>query len=244
MTSPPRSIRPVTLVYAHRGARREAPENTVPAFARAVALGADGVELDVHRTRDGELVVRHDATGSIGVWAERTLAEIRAAHPEIAVLDEALDACRGVIVNVEIKNSPRDPDWDPSDRAAELVVERLAGRGGTDRVLISSFNLATIDRVRSLAPHLDTALLTFAGDPLADLLTAESHGHGTLHPYVGQLAGPILGALVARAHERGMAVNAWTVDDPDDIARLAAGGIDGICTDVPDVALSVLGRRG
>jgi glycerophosphoryl diester phosphodiesterase len=233
----------VTLVFAHRGARREAPENTVPAFARALELGADGVELDVHRTRDGELVVRHDAEGPVGVWAERSLAEIRASDPQIPVLAEVLDVCRGAIVNIEIKNSPRDPDWDPSDRAAELVVDCLDRRGGADRILISSFNLATIDRVRSRAPHLATALLTFVGDPLADLLTAESHGHGTLHPYVGQLAGPTAGALVMRAHERDMVVNVWTVNDPDDIARLAAAGIDGVCTDVPDVALSVLGRR-
>jgi glycerophosphoryl diester phosphodiesterase len=234
----------VTLVYAHRGARREAPENTVPAFRRALELGADGVELDVRRTRDGELVVRHDADGPLGVWAEHTLAEIRAADPAIPVLAEALDACRGAIVNVEIKNSPRDADWDPSDQAADLLVGCLAGRDGDDRVLVSSFDLPTIDRVRSLAPHLPTALLTQRGDPLEGLLIAESHGHPVFHPSVRQLGGRKAGALVVRAHERAVAVNAWTGNDPGEIARLAAAGIDGICTDVPDVALSVLGRRG
>jgi glycerophosphoryl diester phosphodiesterase len=233
----------MTLVLAHRGARREAPENTIPAFARALELGADGVELDVRRTRDGQLVVRHDAEDPRGAWVERTAAEIRGADPSVPILSEALDACRGAIVNIEIKNSPRDPDWDPADRAAELVVACLADRAGADRVLVSAFNLATVDRVRSLAPHVATALLTFAGDPLADLLTAEAHGHRALHPYLGQLAGATAGALAARARDRGMAVNVWTVNDPDDIARLGAAGVDGICTDVPDVALSVLGRR-
>ena len=73
----------MTLVLAHRGANRYAPENTLAAFARAVELGADGVELDVHRTADGALVVRHDAGTPAGVLAELTLAEIRAGLPEV-----------------------------------------------------------------------------------------------------------------------------------------------------------------
>ena len=120
----------MTLVLAHRGARRQAPENTIPAFARAMELGADGVELDVHRTLDGALVVRHDADGPPGVWAELTLDAIRAAEPEVPVLAEVLDVCAGKLVNIEIKNSPRDLDWDPTARVADLVVECLASRGG------------------------------------------------------------------------------------------------------------------
>jgi glycerophosphoryl diester phosphodiesterase len=232
----------MTLVLAHRGARRQAPENTIPAFARAMELGADGVELDVHRTRDDALVVRHDADGPPGVWAELTLAAIRAAEPEVPVLAEVLDVCAGKLVNIEIKNSPRDLDWDPEARAADLVVECLVARGSTDTVLVSSFNLATVDRVRMLAADVPTALLTFAGDPLDALVTAETHGHTALHPFVGQLAGGIAGALVQRAHERGIQVNVWTVNEPDDIVRLGAAGVDGVCTDVPDVALSALGR--
>ena len=118
----------MTLVLAHRGARRQAPENTIPAFARAMELGADGVELDVHRTRDGALVVRHDADGPSGVWAELTFDAIRAADPDVPVLAEVLDVCAGKLVNIEIKNSPRDLDWDPAARAADLVVECLADR--------------------------------------------------------------------------------------------------------------------
>jgi glycerophosphoryl diester phosphodiesterase len=231
------------LVYAHRGARRQAPENTLEAFARAIELGADGVELDVHRTLDGALVVRHDAVGPGGLWADLTLGEARAADPEVPELAEALEVCAGSVVNVEIKNSPWDADWDPEERAAELVVARLAERGDRDRVLVSSFNLATVDRVRGLAPTVPTALLTSQGDPLHDLVVAESHGHAALHPSIAQLAGAMAGAVTTRAHECGLQVNVWTVDDPADIARLAAVGVDGICTDVPDVALRVLGRR-
>ena len=179
----------MTLVLAHRGANRFAPDNTLPAFARAVELGADGVELDIHRTSDGALVVRHDAASPVGVLAEMTLAEIRSGLPEVPTLGETLDVCAGVLVNVEIKNAPRDGDWDPSDQAAELLVELLAAREGRDRVLVSSFNLASIDRVRSIAPHVPTALLTWAKDPLEALLIAESHGHGALHPDLLSVAG-------------------------------------------------------
>lgn len=235
-----RSIPNMTLVLAHRGAREQAPENTISAFARAMELGADGVELDVHRTADGALVVRHDADGPPGVWAELTLEAIRAAMPEVPVLAEVLDVCAGYLVNIEIKNLPHEPDWDPADRAAELVVECLASRDGRDVVLVSSFNLATVDRVRTLAPQVPTAFLTYVGDPLEALVTAETHGHAALHPYVGQLEGATAGALMQRARERGVQVNVWTVNDPDEIARLGTIGVDGICTDVPDVALGVL----
>ncbi|MEX1009634.1 MAG: glycerophosphodiester phosphodiesterase family protein [Acidimicrobiia bacterium] len=233
----------MALVLAHRGANRFAPGNTLPAFARAVELGADGVELDIHRTADGALVVRHDAATPVGMLAEMTVPEIRAALPEVPTLEEALDVCAGLLVNVEIKNVRSEGDWDPTDRAADLLVELLARRDGRDRVLVSSFNLTSVDRVRSLAPHLPTALLTWGTDPLEALLIAESHGHGALHPDYRSIAGVLAGAVATRAHEQGLEVNVWTVNDPDELARLAAAGIDALITDVPDVALQALGRR-
>jgi glycerophosphoryl diester phosphodiesterase len=232
----------VALVLAHRGASRFAAENTLRAFARAVELGADGVELDIHRSADGVLMVRHDAATPVGVLAELRLAEVRAALPDVPTLDEALDVCAGLLVNVEIKNAPGEGDWDPSERAAELLVELLARRDGRDRVLVSSFNLPSVDRVRSLAPHVPTALLTFGTDPLEGLLIAESHGHAALHPDRRSVAGAAAGAVATRAHERRLEVNVWTVNDPDELERLAAAGIDALITDVPDVALAALGR--
>ncbi len=209
----------MTLVLAHRGANRFAPDNTLPAFERAVELGADGVELDIHRTADGALLVRHDAATPVGTLAEMTLAEARAALPEVPTLEEALDVCVGLLVNVEIKNMPGEGDWDPGDRAAELLVELLDRRAGRDRVLVSSFNLPSVDRVRSLAPHVPTALLTFGTDPLEALLIAESHGHGALHPDRRSVAGALAGTVATRAHERALRVNVWTVNDPAELAR-------------------------
>ncbi|MEX2267344.1 MAG: glycerophosphodiester phosphodiesterase [Acidimicrobiia bacterium] len=232
------------LVLAHRGARREAPENTLEAFALALAQGADGVELDIHRTVDGGLVVHHDADAAgLGVLATRTLVDIRAARPEIPTLDEALDACAGALVNIEIKNLPGDGDYDPEDTAAALVVACLDDRDGHDDVLVSSFNLATIDRVRALNPSVPTGFLTMPGfDPVDALDVCAAHGHRALHPFVGMLAGPMAQATVARAREKGVQVNVWTVNDDDEIRRLAATGVDLIMTDVPDAALRALGR--
>ena len=232
----------VALVLAHRGANRYAPDNTLAAFRRAVELGADGVELDVHRTADDVLVVRHDAGTPAGVLSELTSSEVCSALPDVPRLDEVLDVCAGRLVNVEIKNVPGEGDWDPTNRAASLLVELFEARDGRDGVLVSSFDLASVDRVRSLSPAVRTALLTWGTDPLEGLAIAESHGHVALHPDVRSVAGHSPGAIVARAHERGLQVNVWTVNDPGELASLAAAGVDALITDVPDVALRALGR--
>jgi glycerophosphoryl diester phosphodiesterase len=229
-------------VLAHRGANRQAPENTVEAFARALALGADGVELDVHRTADGGLVVHHDASApGLGVLAERSQADIRAEQPGIPTLDEALDACAGGLVNIEIKNLPGDDDFDAAEHAAALVVETVRRRDGRDNVLVSSFNLDTIDRVHALDADVPTGFLTYRTfDPLDALAVAHDRGHVALHPFFQSLAGELAKTVVERAHELGMHVNVWTVDDEQDMRRLADAGVDALVTDVPDVAVSVL----
>ena len=230
------------LVLAHRGARTVAPENTIEAFSVALAQGADGVELDVHRTADGALVVHHDAAApGLGVLADLASDTIRSTRPEIPTLGEVLDVCRGSLVNIELKNLPGDADYDESHEVARLVVELLETRGGDDEVLVSSFNLASIDRIRELAPTVATGLLSMFGvDPFDALDVCVAHGHGAFHPFVGILPSGAATAVAARAHELGLRVNVWTVNDGLEIARLAAAGIDAIVTDVPDVARQVL----
>ncbi len=222
-----------------------APENTVEAFVAAGALGADGVELDVHRTADGALVVHHDADArGVGVLAERTEAEIGAARPEIPTLEEALDACTGMLVNIEVKNLPGDADYDRGEGVAGAVVELVARRRPGDDVLVSSFNLASIDRVRELDASIPTAFLTLVGmDPVDGVDIAHAHGHGAVHPDVRALVGEAAAATIARAHDLGMAVNVWTVNGEDEMRRLAAVGVDAIITDVPDVARRVFDSR-
>ncbi len=231
------------LVLAHRGARREAPENTLEAFAVARLRGADGVELDVHQTTDGALVVHHDADATgFGVLAEHSLAEVRAALPSVPVLGEVLDACVGMVVNVEIKNSPGDADHDPTCMAADLAVDLLGVRGGVDTVIISSFDLATIDRVRARSDALPTGFLSFGLDPFDVLELARSHGHSSVHPDAWTL-GPVAAEVVTRARGFGIDVNTWTVNDPEVVRELASAGIHAVITDAPEVALRALGRE-
>jgi len=238
-----RSIRAVTLVLAHRGASRVAPENTVPAFTRALELGADGVELDVQRTADDGLVVRHDAVTEAGPIAELTAAEVHEAVPGLPTLAEALDACSGSLVNIEIKNLPHLPGFDPDDRVVELVVGLLRSRGGADRVLVSSFRLESLDRVRAIAPEVDTGLLAFAGDPLLLLGWVADRGHRAFHPSLAMLAGTNLDHVVRDAHDHRLAVNAWTVNEAADFVRLRDAGVDGVITDDPGAAREQYGER-
>lgn len=221
----------VTLVIAHRGASAQAPENTVAAFELAVRLGAEGIELDVRRTADDELVIHHDAHLPDGRSVRATPAADLPEHvPNLAT---ALDACAGAFVNIEIKNDPREPDHDPSDWVATRVVDVLERRGLGPRWLISSFRLETVDACRHLAPGVRTAWLTLGLD--TDIIaTTLAHGHAIVHPWVARLAQADLRA----AHAAGLAVNTWTCDDPARITELLAWGIDGICTNVPDVALA------
>lgn len=225
------------LVYGHRGASVAATENTLEAFRIAADQGADGVELDVRRSGDGALVLHHDAGLGDGRIISVTAAADLPRH--IPTLDAALDVCAGMIVNIEIKNIPGEPDFDETCALADEVVALLRARGGRDRVVISSFHLGTIDRVRELDPEVSTGFLCML-DPLpADGVgPAAKRGHDAIHPH--HLL--VDGALVDAAHDAGLTVNVWTVDDPDELAHLAALGVDAVVTNVPDVALEVLRR--
>ena len=219
-------------VVAHRGASRAERENTLRAFQRARDLGADGVELDVRRTADDVLVVHHDPRlGDGRVIIETPSAEL----PEhIPTLSDALDACAGMWVNLEIKNDETEPDFDPSEWVAEQTMALLTERGESERWLMSSFRIETIDRCRQLAPDVRTAWLTsVVPDDVVEILIAK--GHIALHPWVRLLTKDV----IDRCHAAGLAVNTWTCDDPERMRELIEWGIDGICTNVPDVASAV-----
>jgi glycerophosphoryl diester phosphodiesterase len=234
----------VTLVIGHKGAAGLAPENSVAAFRAAREVGADGVELDVRRLADGALAVHHDPALDDG----RTLLDLVAGElPDgIATLPAALDACEGLaLVNVEIKNWPLDSDFDESLGIVNRVVEALAAYPveERERYVVSCFHLPTVDRARELAPDLVTAWLVAVVGPddgAQVIAQAVDHGHRALHPHHA-LVTP---TLVERAHDEELAVNAWTCNEPDRIRWLAdEAGVDGIVTDVPDLALAALGRR-
>ena len=227
-------------VIAHRGASVAAPENTVEAFRLARELGAERVELDARRTADGYIVVHHDALLPDG---RAILGLARAALPGyICDLAAALDACAGTSVNIEIKNSPDEPDFDPDESVAAGVVAEVRRRGSQASTLISSFHRPTIERVRALDPQVATALLFErpVGSWRALAADVRSAGHAALHPW-----DPLVdAALVDAARENGLAVNVWTVDDPGRMAQLIDLGVGGLCTNVPDVARQVVDSRG
>lgn len=224
----------LVTVYAHRGASAAEPENTIAAFRRAVAMGADGVELDVRRAAGGALVVHHDAHLPDG----RAIVGLTAADlPEhVPLLDAALDACAGVVVNVEIKNLQGDPDFDPDDELVRPVLDACRGHD----VLISSFNLRTIDRCHRQEPDVPTAYLAMVPPDreVAGRLVARCrrHGHSVLHPHHAGVTDHLLDLC----RSQGIQVNTWTVDDPERMRALAALGVHGIVTNVPDVALATL----
>lgn len=223
-------------VIAHRGASAAARENTIEAFRLAGPLGADWIELDVRRTADDALVVHHDAHLPDG----RDLVGLVHADvpPHVPTLAVALDACEPLSVNVEIKNWPADVDFDPASAVVDGVVAEIARRDVRDRVLVSCFHRPTLDRVRALDAAIPTAFLHGPVDGPVDALAEEvaAAGHRALHPWDGIVDA----ALVDAAHRHGLEVNVWTVDDPERMRALLAIGVDGICTNVPDVARAVV----
>jgi glycerophosphoryl diester phosphodiesterase len=219
----------MTKIWGHRGASAVKPENTLDAFAEALRLGADGVELDVRRTKDGALAVHHNADLPDGrLIVELATDALPASVPSLA---DALDACGPMTVNVEIKNVPIDPDFDPTEAVAGQVVDLVVARGAVDRIVVSSFGLAAIDAVRARDAGIATGWLTLPSyDQLRALDTAIEHGHNALNPFHSA----VTPELVEAAHAAGLAINTWTVDEPDDIRRLADFGVDVIITN--DVA--------
>ncbi len=225
----------MTQVIAHRGASTAAQENTLEAFRLAQTMGAEWVELDARRAADGVVVVHHDAHLADG----RILAEVSSEDlPDyIPNLAEALEACGDTCVNIEIKNLPNDPDYDEDHLVADAVAGLVQAYLGPQRALITSFNIDAVDRIRAVDPSIPCGWLLFEmTDPASAIGRAVAHEMKTIHPW------DVLVDInfVNRAHAAGLLVNVWTVDDPDRMVQLIEMGVDGICTNVPDVARRVI----
>ena len=240
----------MTAIWAHRGASAYAPENTIPAFEQAIEMGADGVEFDVQRTSDGQLVVIHDETinrtsNGFGRVVDLTLEQLRLCNfsngfvghrkVQIPTLREALDLLgpTGVRINIELKNSV---ELYPGMESEALDIVQEAGL--LDRVLFSSFNHFSLANLRDAVPAENLALLYSDGlyDPWK---YAHLFGARYLHPHFYALQQPNYMWL---CHEAGIGVNVWTVDKNEDIRALAALGVDAIFTNLPDGARRALER--
>jgi len=225
----------VVLVIAHRGAPRQARENTVESFRAAIEAGAGAIELDVRRTADDALVIHHDpvlADGRPLVSCRRD--ELPAYIPTMAA---ALDACAGSIVDIEIKNLPGEADFDPTDAIADAVAALLSERSESPETwLISSFRRETIDRCHAVDPRIATAWLTIGAVTDVEIAWAVSAGHTAIHPWDPTVDT----AMIGRCHDAGLQVNTWTCNDVGRAVELASWGIDGICTDIADVLVAAL----
>jgi glycerophosphoryl diester phosphodiesterase len=230
----------MVMILAHRGAHQVARENTVEAFCEARRLGVDGVELDVRVSADGALVVHHDVDiVGLGPIAALPVADLPAYVP---LLEAAMDACGNLVVNIELKDLPGEPGYDPGHslarRVAQFVVDRSSSAGPrAGRVIVSSFDLSALDAARITDPSLKTGWLTPKWfDQALALETLRERGHSRLHPH-HEVATE---TLITAAHEAGIMVTAWTADDPATLRRLAAASVDAIITNDPIGARATL----
>jgi glycerophosphoryl diester phosphodiesterase len=227
----------MTQVIAHRGASAAAAENTLPALRLARELGADWVEVDARLTSDGMVVLHHDAHLHDG----RVIAEVASVElpPSVPSLAEALEECEGMGVNIEIKNLPDEPGYDADHAVVDAVAGLVQAYLGPERALVSSFNMDDVGRLQAVDSTVPCAWLFLEmTDPASVVARAVAHDMTAIHPFERLVDG----ALVRRAHEAGLLVNVWTVDDPERMAELVGLGVDGICTNVPDVCRAVVDR--
>lgn len=231
-------------IVAHRGASLTHRENTLEAFRAAIEQGADGIELDVRLSGDDVLVVHHDAHLEDGTLIRGVDAADLPQH--VPTLGQALEAVGDRWLNIEIKNVPDEPDYDAEHRISVAVAGLLAAHRAMapepddgDRFIVSSFNVDSMERLRLTDPSLPLGLLVWGqADPVSLVARAQAHGFEGIHPH--DLL--VDRSFVRRAHEAGLQVNVWTVDDPDRIRQLAEFEVDGIITNDPAGAVSALER--
>jgi glycerophosphoryl diester phosphodiesterase len=250
---------PEKLVFAHRGGAKLAPENTMPAFANGIALGSDGVECDVHLSRDGVPVVIHDKTldrttdaaGPVNARTADELARVDAGHRFVALdgtmpfrgrgigvptLETVLTEFRDARVIVEMKQG------DPA--LARAVADVIRRTRAIDRVCVGSFyrlGLATLraeePAISTSASELEVRWTLYRAWCRWPLGASRAYCAFQVPERAGQLR-VVSPLFVTQAHRDGARVDVWVVDDPDDIRRLFAWGVDGVITDRPDIAVA------
>jgi glycerophosphoryl diester phosphodiesterase len=238
------------LNFAHRGASHQAPENTLAAFRRACELGADGIELDVQLSKDGEMVVIHDfslegTTDGEGLVRGKTLDELKEldagswfdpafAGERILTLSEVIDAVDDrLLLNIEVKTKRlRD------DELAGAVVDAIEKSHLLDRVVVSSFNPLVARRVKQLNAQIPIGLLYapwhrfYRREPWQRYLSR----FDALHPH-HTIAD---GEYVSWARKRGYRVHVWVANEPKDMWRLVGEGVDLIITGQPSLLSEIL----
>ena len=231
------------LVFAHRGGSALAPENTLAAFENGMALGADGIELDVHLSSDGVVVVHHDHTldrttrlrGPIAGWTAEQLA--RAGVPQLATVLARLPATR-IIIEMKLNTSAM----------AAAVIDVVRAARAVDRVCLGSFGYRVLRTARALEPSIATSAareevrwalyrswcrLPVRRAPYGGYQVPEWSGRTQI----------VSKQFVDDAHRAGLAVQVWTVDTEADACRLLDWGVDALITDRPDIIVPLCKTR-
>jgi glycerophosphoryl diester phosphodiesterase len=232
------------LVFAHRGGSALAPENTIEAFDNGLALGADGLELDVHLSRDGVVVVHHDrtldrTTSLRGPVVARTAGELAAAR--VPAFDAVLARYRDIRIIVEMKvNRPE---------LAAAVVEAVRSAGAVERVCLGAFGRRALRTARAIAPEIATSAAreevrwalyrSWARWPVRRVRYA-----GYQVPEWSGRTRVVSPRFVDAAHRAGLGVQVWTVDAEADARRLLAWGVDALITDRPDIIVPLVKGLG
>lgn len=222
------------LRIGHRGAKAYEPENTIRSFRRALELGVNAVELDVRSTKDGELVVIHDAevdrtTNGKGLVSDLTLSEIKKLLTEkgehIPTLDEALEFLdKKVKILIELKETGTE----------EKVLDIIKKKGLEGNVIIISFHEEALRRVRELNDKVETGLIYVKHkDPVKAALLLRAQYLLPLYKFAHSI-------LISRAHEKGLKVIVWTINTLEEALEYVKKGVDGIASDKPDI-LKTLG---
>ncbi len=240
----------MTKIFAHRGASGYAPENTLEAFLLAIRQNADGIELDVQLTKDGEVVVIHDETidrvsDHQGYVKDFTLKELKQfsfsnqmkgyKDTKIPTLREVLELVKptNLVINIELKTGVY---WYPDIEEKTIAIVKEYGM--QDRIIYSSFNHYSIQKIRSFYEQAELAYL------YSDIILnvdkyAKDTGVGGLHPAVYHLK---MSEFMKEYKKSGLKVRVWTVNEKEDMKEFIKNGVDGIITNYPDVAVKV--RKG
>lgn len=246
-----------TKIYGHRGASEYAPENTMEAFKLAYEMGADGIELDVQLTLDGQLVVIHDenvdrVSNGSGLVKDMTLGELKSlcfnrTHPEyrearIPLLEEVLDCFshKQFLINIELKNSVF-----PNNGLEAMTLMMVKKYGMLEKVIFSSFNHASMRKVAALEPTAQTEFLTSEIQTDVRRYLQENQTN-IYHPaaYLLDRSDLLKGMpqemdVITDLQESGIRINTWTVNSGKHMRSLCNRGIDGIITNKPDLGSEI-----
>ena len=222
------------LKIGHRGAKGYEPENTLISFQKALDMQVDGIELDVHLSADGEVIVIHDETinrttngnGLINTLSSRELKQFRInEHHEIPLLSEVFELVdKNCFINIELKS------YETADKLVELIEKYVSEKKWNyDHFLVSSFDCNALQQVRFLNDEIQIGVLTDTDLDLA-LAFAKFIQAKSIHPYFHMLTEE----NVSRIQSKGLQVFAWTVNEREDIEKIINCKVNGIITDFPN----------